>query len=88
MATTNRNPEDRDDFLLETNFDEDGALTRAYNRVPENDTGPVPIPKPRLHRSNYSIDRYSDAARSTRKGLTLTSDLDYFWFLSFQFQCT
>jgi hypothetical protein len=65
MATANRNPEQRDDFLLETNFDEDGALTRAY---PNSESSVPPVPKPRLHRSNYSIDRYSDAARSSKKG--------------------
>lgn len=64
MGSRNRNvTEQRDDFLLETNFDDDGALTRAHfnnNRV-SNNSGMAET-RPRPYRSNYSIDRYSDAA--------------------------
>lgn len=78
MATRNRNSNDqRDDFLLETNFDDDGALTRAYNSNNNNNNnhrlansgGNSDNFRPRAYRSNVSIDRYSDAARSTKKGL-------------------
>lgn len=60
MSARNRNlTEQRDDFLLETNFDDDGALTRAHLN---NNRGSSAIPpQPRAYRSNYSIDRYSDA---------------------------
>lgn len=78
MGTRNRNSNDqRDDFLLETNFDDDGALTRAYNNNSNNNNrlansgGNSENTRPRAYRSNVSIDRYSDAARSTRKGLNI-----------------
>lgn len=70
MASRNRQlSEQRDDFLLETNFDDDGALTRAHfnnNRISNNSAAPEP--RPRAYRSNYSIDRYSDAGRSHKEG--------------------
>lgn len=70
MGSRNRNlTEQRDDFLLETNFDDDGALTRAHfnnNRI-SNNSGMAET-RPRAYRSNYSIDRYSDAAKSYRGG--------------------
>lgn len=70
MASRNRNlTEQRDDFLLETNFDDDGALTRAHfnnNRISNNSA--TAESRPRAYRSNYSIDRYSDAAKSYREG--------------------
>jgi hypothetical protein len=52
------NSEYRNDFLLETNFDEteSGSLTQAQRVVP------------RPYRSNYSIDRYSDAAKNYDEG--------------------
>lgn len=70
MGSRNRNlTEQRDDFLLETNFDDDGALTRAHfnnNRI-SNNSGMAET-RPRPYRSNYSIDRYSDAAKSYKGG--------------------
>jgi hypothetical protein len=70
MGSRNRNlSEQRDDFLLETNFDDDGALTRAHysnNRISSNHN--TAETRPRAYRSNYSIDRYSDAAKSYREG--------------------
>lgn len=50
--------EHRNDFLLETNFDETecGSLTQAQRVAP------------RPYRSNCSIDRYSDAAKSYQEG--------------------
>lgn len=70
MGTRNRNlTEQRDDFLLETNFDDDGALTRAHfnnHRVSNNSAAAAE--RPRAYRSNYSIDRYSDAGKSYREG--------------------
>jgi hypothetical protein len=52
------NSDQRSDYLLETNFDEAecGSLTRTQ-RVP-----------PRPYRSNFSIDRYSDAAKDYNEG--------------------
>lgn len=52
------NSDQRSDYLLETNFDETecGSLTRAQ-RV-----------QPRPYRSNFSIDRYSDAAKDYNEG--------------------
>jgi hypothetical protein len=72
MATRNRIPsQNRDDFLLETNFDEDGALTKAYNQLNENpDT--TTVNRTRMARSNVSIDRYSDMdGTRRRKGVLL-----------------
>lgn len=73
MAARNRNSENRDEFLLETNFDDDGALTRAHfnntnNRNGDNNGSSLNRPQPRPYRSNYSIDRYSDAGRSYKEG--------------------
>lgn len=73
MASRNRNSENRDEFLLETNFDDDGgALTRAHfnsnGRNNENNGSSLNRPQPRPYRSNYSIDRYSDAGRSYKEG--------------------
>ncbi|XP_058828689.1 neuronal membrane glycoprotein M6-a isoform X2 [Topomyia yanbarensis] len=76
MGSRNRVPSQqiRDDFLLETNFDDDGTLTRAYNTL-NNQNGPHgnreagQYPQPQQHsisrrslayRSNLSVDRYSD----------------------------
>lgn len=71
MATRNRNSEQRDNFLLETNFDDDQTLTRAHFNT--NDQNPIynngsSLNRPRPYRSNYSIDRYSDAAKSYKEG--------------------
>jgi hypothetical protein len=67
MGSRNRNlTEQRDDFLLETNFDDDGALTRAHMNTNRNSG--MAEARPRAYRSNYSIDRYSDAAKSYREG--------------------
>jgi hypothetical protein len=73
MASRNRNSENRDNFLLETNFDDDGALTRAhFNTSSQNNvyngTTSLNRPQPRPYRSNYSIDRYSDAGRGYKEG--------------------
>lgn len=90
MATKNRNTNvnQRDDFLLETNFDDDEALTRVYNNNNHNNNiynnrlantgGNSENFRPRAYHSNVSIDRYSDAARSTKKGLN---------FPKSQYQC-
>lgn len=69
MSSRNRNSEPRDNFLLETNFDDDGALTRAHfnNNSNINNNGSS-LNRPRPYRSNYSIDRYSDAAKSYSEG--------------------
>lgn len=42
--------------MLETNFDGDGALTRAYNNNHHQPTAH----QMNRRRSDYSIDRYSD----------------------------
>lgn len=55
----------REEILLETNFDEDGALTRAYNNNNSN-----PTRRQNSMRSEYSVDRYSTASLhgNRRKG--------------------
>lgn len=45
----------REEILLETNFDDDGTITRAYN----NNNGNR---RRSIHRSDYSIDRYSESS--------------------------
>lgn len=54
----------RDNFLLETNFDEDGALTMVHtqnNRSQNNDLSGASDMRNRIaYRSNMSVDRYSD----------------------------
>ncbi|XP_065073637.1 neuronal membrane glycoprotein M6-a isoform X1 [Ochlerotatus camptorhynchus] len=77
MGSRNRVPSQqiRDDFLLETNFDDDGTLTRAYNTLNNgNQNGQnngaresgQPLQQRALsrrsltYRSNLSVDRYSD----------------------------
>ncbi|XP_035786420.1 neuronal membrane glycoprotein M6-a-like isoform X1 [Anopheles albimanus] len=66
MATRNRTPtgQIRDDFLLETNFDDDGALTRAYNTLPlqqqQQQQSSALQRRSIAYRSNLSVDRYSD----------------------------
>lgn len=69
MGSRNRNlTEQRDDFLLETNFDDDGALTRAHFNNNNNRNSNNIESRPRPYRSTVSIDRYSDAAKSYRQG--------------------
>lgn len=43
----------REEILLETNFDEDGIMTRAYNNNSTNH---------RRYRSDMSVDRYSESS--------------------------
>lgn len=45
----------REEILLETNFDDDGVMTRAYNNNKINHRRSV-------YRSDYSIDRFSEAS--------------------------
>lgn len=45
----------REEILLETNFDDDGIMTRAYNNNKVNQRRSV-------YRSDYSIDRFSEAS--------------------------
>lgn len=45
----------REEILLETNFDDDGVMTRAYNNNKVNQRRSV-------YRSDYSIDRFSEAS--------------------------
>lgn len=50
-GASNREPDPLPvDFLLETNFDDDGAETRAYNNNPPRNN----------RRSMISVDRYSE----------------------------
>lgn len=49
----------RDNFLLETNFDEDGALTMVHTQNRSNN-GTNDIRNQIPYRSNMSVDRYSD----------------------------
>jgi hypothetical protein len=71
MASRNRNSEQRDNFLLETNFDDDGTLTRAHFNTNNNSNiinNGSTLNRPRPYRSNYSIDRYSDAGKAYKEG--------------------
>lgn len=43
----------REEILLETNFDEDGIMTRAYNNNSTNH---------RRYRSDMSVDRFSESS--------------------------
>lgn len=56
-STRGRIRDPREDILLETNFDEDGALTRAYN---QNQNGSSIHQMNRRRPSDHSLDRYSD----------------------------
>lgn len=53
----NRVPDPREEILLETNFEDDGVLTRAYNARPNNGNGNN---RRRTYRSDLSIDRYTE----------------------------
>lgn len=44
----------REEILLETNFEEDGVLTRAYNNNPYNNR------RRPAYRSDPSLDRYTE----------------------------
>lgn len=44
----------REEILLETNFEDDGVLTRAYNNNPYNNR------RRPTYRSDPSLDRYSE----------------------------
>lgn len=65
------NSDHRSDYLLETNFDEAecGSLTRAR------------VPQPRPYRSNFSIDRYSDAAKDYDEGQMRWICVLYNWII-------
>lgn len=55
MDSKNRIRDPREEILLETNFDEDGVMTRSYN----NNT----LTRQRsVYRSEHSIDRFSEAS--------------------------
>uniref|UniRef100_A0A182S5G4 Uncharacterized protein n=1 Tax=Anopheles maculatus TaxID=74869 RepID=A0A182S5G4_9DIPT len=78
IMTNNRNRtptgQIRDDFLLETNFDDDGALTRAYNTLPQQQAALNSGLQRRSlpYRSNLSVDRYSETTlhgKPPRKGI-------------------
>lgn len=50
----------REEILLETNFDDDGTITRAYNN---NNQNANPSNRRRnQYRSEMSIDRFSEAS--------------------------
>lgn len=69
----------RDNFLLETNFDEDGALTMAHTQSRNNNTDTNLDMRNRMpYRSNMSVDRYSD---TTLHGVRSSGDI--FFFLVF-----
>lgn len=55
MGTRERVRDPREEILLETNFDDDGTTTRAYNQ-----NSNLGQPQMNRRRSEYSIDRYSD----------------------------
>ena len=45
----------REEILLETNFEDDGILTRAYNNNPYANRR-----RPNTYRSDPSLDRYTE----------------------------
>lgn len=51
----------REEILLETNFEDDGVLTRAYNNNPYNRRRPT-------YRSDPSLDRYTERDGSEGRG--------------------
>lgn len=57
MGSRNRDRirDPREEILLETNFDDDGVLTKAYNNHQ-----PQPNRRRSTYRSEASLDRYSD----------------------------
>lgn len=63
----------REEILLETNFDDDGVMTRAYNNNKVNQRRSV-------YRSDYSIDRFSEASLhgNNHKSGTKKSYLKFF----------
>lgn len=50
----------REEILLETNFEDDGVLTRAYNNNPYNGTTINNRRRDTAYRSDYSLDRYTE----------------------------
>lgn len=63
-ARRDRIRDPREDILLETNFDEDGALTRAYNNN-NNNNGHMHQRgggRRSFYRSDHSIDRFSESS--------------------------
>lgn len=62
----------REEILLETNFEDDGILTRAYNNNPYNSRR-----RATTYRSDPSLDRYTDHGGEGRiiKRIIITSYL-------------
>ncbi|CAD7004976.1 unnamed protein product [Ceratitis capitata] len=50
----------REDILLETNFEDDGILTRAYNNNPYNGGTAIHNRRRSTYRSDHSLDRYTE----------------------------
>ena len=69
-ASTKSNNRDRirdprEEILLETNFEDDGILTRAYNNNPYNNTNgnsgtAIHNRRRSTYRSDHSLDRYTE----------------------------
>lgn len=79
--TTTEQQRLRDNFLLETNFDEDGALTMVHTQNNRNN-GINDIRNQIPYRSNMSVDRYSD---TTLHGVRKTGEnYNYFFFVKNQ----
>ena len=70
MANKNRVPvqQVRDEFLLETNFDDEQASTTRAYQVNRNDDNNGTIRTNRSYRSNLSVDRYSIRGKSGKEG--------------------
>lgn len=75
--TTTEQQRLRDNFLLETNFDEDGALTMVHTQNNRNN-GINDIRNQIPYRSNMSVDRYSD---TTLHGVRKTGENSVFFFV-------
>lgn len=50
----------REDILLETNFEDDGILTHAYNNNPYNGGTAIHNRRRSTYRSDHSLDRYTE----------------------------
>lgn len=62
----------REDVLLETNFDDDGILTRAYNNNNNNNNQNGYLHnrdggRRSLYRSDHSMDRFSESSLHGRR---------------------
>lgn len=72
MSSHNRVRDPGENILLETNFDDDGILTRAYNHNNNNNNGCRDRDYNRRTLYDQSMDRYSETSLHgrNRRGVT------------------